>query len=100
MDSNFDSQFLVIKGKRATWYRPTKLEDLLYLKSEYPHARIIVGNTEVGELNGYSSVLCDDHKYSLFFFSFKIQYGVIMKQYSSILHACLVSSLTFGKPTG
>jgi xanthine dehydrogenase iron-sulfur cluster and FAD-binding subunit A len=50
MDSNFDSQFLVIKGRRATWYRPTKLEDLLFLKSEYPEARIVVGNTEVGKL--------------------------------------------------
>jgi xanthine dehydrogenase/oxidase len=49
MDSNFDSQFLVIKGRRATWYRPTKLEDLLFLKSKYPEARIVVGNTEVGK---------------------------------------------------
>jgi xanthine dehydrogenase/oxidase len=57
MDSNFDSQFLVIKGKRATWYRPTKLEDFLYLKSEYPQARIIVGNTEVGELHRDPSVM-------------------------------------------
>ncbi|XP_021921362.1 xanthine dehydrogenase isoform X2 [Zootermopsis nevadensis] len=48
MDSSFDSQYLIIKGKRATWYRPTKLDDLLLLKSEYPEARIVVGNTEVG----------------------------------------------------
>lgn len=49
MDSSFDSQYLIIKGKRATWYRPTKLDDLLLLKSEYPEARIVVGNTEVGK---------------------------------------------------
>ncbi|KAJ4447027.1 hypothetical protein ANN_09015 [Periplaneta americana] len=48
MSSNYDSQFLVIRGKRATWYRPTNLDDLLYLKSKYNDARIVVGNTEVG----------------------------------------------------
>jgi xanthine dehydrogenase/oxidase len=54
MDSSFDSHFLVIKGKRATWHRPTKLDDLLFLKSKYPEARIVVGNTEVGKI----SLLC------------------------------------------
>lgn len=48
VDSKFDSQFLVMKGKRATWYRPTKFEELLYLKSKYPEARIVGGNTEIG----------------------------------------------------
>lgn len=80
MDSSIDSQFLVLKGKRATWYRPTKLEDLLYLKSEYPHARIIVGNTEVGELHRDSPVSCDDHDCSLFL-AYDIT-GLIMQQYS------------------
>ncbi|KAJ9595230.1 hypothetical protein L9F63_013467, partial [Diploptera punctata] len=48
MSSSYDSQFLIIEGKRTTWYRPTKLEDLLYLKSKFPNARLVVGNTEVG----------------------------------------------------
>lgn len=51
MDPKFDSQFLEIKGKRATWYRPTRFEELLYLKSKYPEARIVGGNTEIGMLH-------------------------------------------------
>jgi len=60
VDSKFDSQFLVIKGKRATWYRPTKFEDLLYLKSKYPEARIVGGNTEIGTLYREPIVLSDN----------------------------------------
>ncbi|KAK8962999.1 Xanthine dehydrogenase [Platanthera guangdongensis] len=34
------------------WYRPLKLDALLDLKSLYPHAKLVVGNTEVGiEIN-------------------------------------------------
>eukprot|EP01137_Pigoraptor_chileana_P018502 Opistho-2@78082 len=35
-------------GPRCTWYRPASLADLLSLKAAHPHARIVVGNTEVG----------------------------------------------------
>ncbi|RZB77506.1 xanthine dehydrogenase, partial [Asbolus verrucosus] len=44
----YDSQYLIIKGKNVTWYRPTKLVELLELKKEYPDAKLVVGNTEVG----------------------------------------------------
>ena len=60
MDSKFDSQFLEIKGKRTTWYRPTRFEDLLYLKSKYSEARMVVGNTEVGKLHRESIVPSDN----------------------------------------
>ena len=60
MESKFDSQFLVIKGKRTTWYRPTKFEDLLYLKSKYPEARIVGGNTEIGMLHREPIVLSNN----------------------------------------
>ncbi|KAG0458419.1 hypothetical protein HPP92_023576 [Vanilla planifolia] len=34
------------------WYRPLRLEHLLHLKSLYPEAKLVVGNTEVGiEIN-------------------------------------------------
>ncbi|KAL4238443.1 hypothetical protein ACF0H5_003151 [Mactra antiquata] len=46
--SKFDSQSLVYKGERVTWYRPTSLNELLDLKSSYPDARLVVGNTEIG----------------------------------------------------
>ena len=49
MSNELDRQVLVIKGPRATWYRPTTIEKLLDLKDTYNHAKIIVGNTEVGQ---------------------------------------------------
>ncbi|KAK4875652.1 hypothetical protein RN001_012074 [Aquatica leii] len=45
---NLDHDNLMFKGKNVTWYRPTKLVDLLELKKRYPEAKIVVGNTEVG----------------------------------------------------
>ena len=68
MDSKFDSQFLVIRGKRATWYRPTRFEDLLYLKSKYPEARLVGGNTEIGKLHT-ESIVPSDNLAMLFSFS-------------------------------
>ena len=43
----YDRQYLVVAGERVTWYRPTQLDQLLELKSRFPHAKLIVGNTEV-----------------------------------------------------
>ena len=87
MDSKFDSQFLVIKGKRATWYRPTKFEDLLHLKSKYPEARIVGGNTEIGMLQREPVVLPDNLAVLQFlFFSFIIQclpFMVMIQQFMS-----------------
>ena len=36
------------QSSRCHWYRPLTLEHLLKLKQEFPHAKIIGGNTEVG----------------------------------------------------
>lgn len=44
-----DSQYLVMQGPRVTWYRPTKLEELLDLKAKFPSAKIVNGNTEIGK---------------------------------------------------
>nr|QEO19118.1 rosy [Limnogonus franciscanus] len=43
-----DDQYLIIKGPRTTWLRPTSLDELLALKMKFPQAKIINGNTEVG----------------------------------------------------
>lgn len=43
-----DTQNLIFKGENVTWYRPTALTDILSLKQQYPDAKIIVGNSEVG----------------------------------------------------
>jgi len=39
---------LVFKSERMIWYRPTTLKDFLKLKQKHPHAKIVVGNTELG----------------------------------------------------
>ncbi|XP_041418515.1 xanthine dehydrogenase/oxidase isoform X4 [Xenopus laevis] len=39
---------LYFKGDNITWLRPSNLEELLALKVQYPDAKLVVGNTEVG----------------------------------------------------
>ena len=49
VEYNENKPFLQINGTRVTWYRPTKLQDLLELKSKFGgKAKLIAGNTEVG----------------------------------------------------
>ncbi|XP_053996533.1 xanthine dehydrogenase [Hylaeus anthracinus] len=48
ISSTLDDQYLIIKGKNVTWYRPRTLSELLSLKEQYPHAKIVMGNTEMG----------------------------------------------------
>ncbi|XP_076172915.1 xanthine dehydrogenase rosy isoform X2 [Ptiloglossa arizonensis] len=48
ISSHLDEQYLIIKGKNVTWYRPRILSELLSLKEQHPNAKIIVGNTEMG----------------------------------------------------
>ena len=48
ISSTLDEEYLILRGKNITWYRPTTLEELLVLKNNYPEAKIVVGNTEVG----------------------------------------------------
>ncbi|EFX65041.1 hypothetical protein DAPPUDRAFT_303976 [Daphnia pulex] len=47
LSEELDQQYLIVRGERVTWYRPTRLEQLLQLKSQFPHAKIVAGNTEV-----------------------------------------------------
>lgn len=48
LSSEYDEQFLVYEGNNTTWYRPTTMKSLLDLKTKFPEAKIVVGNTEVG----------------------------------------------------
>ncbi|VVC38233.1 Oxidoreductase, molybdopterin binding site,Aldehyde oxidase/xanthine dehydrogenase,FAD-binding [Cinara cedri] len=48
LTKDYDEEYLIFRGRKTMWYRPTSLFELLELKSKYPNARIIVGNTEVG----------------------------------------------------
>lgn len=46
--SKYDDQYLIFRGEKATWHRPTSLDTVLVLKEKHPDAKIVVGNTEVG----------------------------------------------------
>jgi xanthine dehydrogenase/oxidase len=39
---------LRLVGDKVTWYRPLTLPSLLQLKLDHPHAKLVVGNTEIG----------------------------------------------------
>ena len=49
LNEDYDSLSLMFKSERVTWYRPTNLSTLLELKAMHSHARLIIGNTEVGK---------------------------------------------------
>lgn len=53
-----DCQFLVFKGPRVTWYRPTTLEQLINLKSKYLSAKLVNGNTEIGVEVKFKNCFC------------------------------------------
>ncbi|XP_010130959.1 PREDICTED: xanthine dehydrogenase/oxidase-like, partial [Buceros rhinoceros silvestris] len=46
--SNKQPKQLCFKGERVMWIQPTSLKELVALKSQYPNAKLVVGNTEVG----------------------------------------------------
>ncbi|ORY03263.1 xanthine dehydrogenase [Basidiobolus meristosporus CBS 931.73] len=47
-DANNGLRPLAFSNNKYKWYRPLELEELLQLKAEYPDAKIIAGNSEVG----------------------------------------------------
>uniref|UniRef100_A0A8C0VD11 Xanthine dehydrogenase n=1 Tax=Cyanistes caeruleus TaxID=156563 RepID=A0A8C0VD11_CYACU len=46
--SNKQQKQMCFKGERVMWIQPTTLSELVALKSQYPNAKLVVGNTEVG----------------------------------------------------
>lgn len=52
-----DEEYLIMKGKNITWYRPIDLNEILTLKKNFPNAKIIVGNTEVGVEMKFRNIL-------------------------------------------
>ncbi|XP_063789020.1 aldehyde oxidase 1-like isoform X2 [Pseudophryne corroboree] len=45
---NNPKKMIQYHGERVTWYSPSTLEELLELKSKFPKAPLVVGNTTVG----------------------------------------------------
>uniref|UniRef100_K7FMW0 Xanthine dehydrogenase/oxidase n=1 Tax=Pelodiscus sinensis TaxID=13735 RepID=K7FMW0_PELSI len=48
MQKNKPLEQLCFRGERVMWLQPATLEELLTLKAQYPAAKLVVGNTEVG----------------------------------------------------
>ena len=44
---------LRFEGERVTWIQASTLMELLDLKAQYPEAKLVVGNTEIGESGGH-----------------------------------------------
>ena len=44
----YDVMELEYRCDRLLWYRPVTMGRLLELKHQYPHAKLVIGNTEVG----------------------------------------------------
>ena len=45
-----------------TWIRPTTLEELLELKMKHPQAKLVIGNTEIGEYKTLLILYRDDDR--------------------------------------
>ncbi|XP_013100415.2 xanthine dehydrogenase-like [Stomoxys calcitrans] len=48
LNKQWDTESLIFQSDRVTWYRPTSLKELMKLKAQFPQAKLVVGNTEVG----------------------------------------------------
>uniref|UniRef100_A0A803TI00 Xanthine dehydrogenase/oxidase n=1 Tax=Anolis carolinensis TaxID=28377 RepID=A0A803TI00_ANOCA len=46
--NNKPQKQLCFKGERVMWFQPSTLKELVALKAQYPDAKLVVGNTEVG----------------------------------------------------
>uniref|UniRef100_A0A6J0V358 Xanthine dehydrogenase/oxidase n=1 Tax=Pogona vitticeps TaxID=103695 RepID=A0A6J0V358_9SAUR len=46
--NNKPQKQLCFKGERVMWFQPTTLKELVALKAQYPSAKLVIGNTEVG----------------------------------------------------
>ncbi|KAH0622641.1 hypothetical protein JD844_025123 [Phrynosoma platyrhinos] len=46
--NNKPQEQLCFKGDRVMWFLPSTLKELVSLKAQYPDAKLVVGNTEVG----------------------------------------------------
>uniref|UniRef100_A0A803T802 Xanthine dehydrogenase n=1 Tax=Anolis carolinensis TaxID=28377 RepID=A0A803T802_ANOCA len=47
--NNKPQKQLCFKGERVMWFQPSTLKELVALKAQYPDAKLVVGNTEVGK---------------------------------------------------
>jgi aldehyde oxidase len=48
MSEDPQKKVLTFYGERTTWIAPGTLKDLLELKTKYPYAPLVMGNTALG----------------------------------------------------
>ncbi|XP_075974596.1 xanthine dehydrogenase-like [Anticarsia gemmatalis] len=48
LNPRYSEECLYFQGENVTWIRPKTLEDLLRIKSQYPTAKLVAGNSEIG----------------------------------------------------
>uniref|UniRef100_W5MWS9 aldehyde oxidase n=1 Tax=Lepisosteus oculatus TaxID=7918 RepID=W5MWS9_LEPOC len=48
---------LTFRGERITWISPVSLEELIQLKSSYPNAPLVIGNTNIGPEIKFKGIL-------------------------------------------
>ena len=81
---NNDHQSVIIPFKNRKYYIPSSLEELIQIKKENPHAKLIVGNTELF----VSNIGNDDHDFVSTHLVKELQYITIenaINQHQSIL---------------
>ncbi|ESO95509.1 hypothetical protein LOTGIDRAFT_160669 [Lottia gigantea] len=47
-NEKYRNEFLEFTSGKQTWFRPVNLSQLVELKHQYPHSKLVVGNTEIG----------------------------------------------------
>uniref|UniRef100_A0A8D2ZCK4 Xanthine dehydrogenase/oxidase n=1 Tax=Scophthalmus maximus TaxID=52904 RepID=A0A8D2ZCK4_SCOMX len=57
MEKTERSPSLCFRGNRTVWLQPNSLEEFLHLKWKHPDARVVVGNTEVGQSVKFKNML-------------------------------------------
>lgn len=49
-------RLLRFHGDRVVWLQPNSLDEFLHLKWKHPDARMVVGNTEVGQFVSHKNM--------------------------------------------
>ena len=55
LTNKYCSSLVKFKGPKWTWFRPTAYEELLKLKTDFPDAPVIMGNTTAGNMKSYDT---------------------------------------------
>uniref|UniRef100_A0A4W4EGL9 xanthine dehydrogenase n=1 Tax=Electrophorus electricus TaxID=8005 RepID=A0A4W4EGL9_ELEEL len=81
-------------GERMTWISPITLDELVQLKTQYPQAPVVMGNTNVGEYKGVRCYVHNSYVQWISLFSI-LKYDLIrccsLSTVQSVLERCVCS---------